>query len=474
MLLLCASPCFGQRATFFGQNATAASAPITGWRYGQNTLPIDNFASKCSLGSSCTFTVLPTTANSAVMVDVITGNNVTISSVTGGSGSWSSTGCHVTNTGHNNMDAYYGTGITAGTTSFTVNLSGSATSFFYVGFHEALVPAGYTASFDKCVNFAVDNTTCSGTCNGVSFSGGNALTQTDAVFVAVDSGGTAVTNSLSSPYQMDQVGDFYALNVPAGTSTLSSGGLSAGASGYWTQIGVAFKSTANQFTAISPVFSLANSGAQLIVGGNMQFKSVSCSPTCDLTLAHSTTSGNYGVLYEMNQSSSSPTISAVAWTGTNGGTFSVQSGGSTCAISSGTSQIGCAVVPLTAAGTVIHVTMSTNGTYNFAWAEFNRNDAGSFSINYQNSASNGSSTTPAGITPTLGGANSACFQVILAGQRFNYLGDSYYYPQPGGDATFGTGILSQMAVLLNTNTDAAPTYLLNSASTTLVSAVCVK
>jgi len=202
MVLLIALPVgaqnVGGNVVMGGASAIGGSpqvtSSVTSWQYGQNTLPIDNFVSKCALGASCTFTTLPITSSAnPVMIDVITGNNVTISSITGGSGSYASTGCHVTNTGHDNMDAWTGTGITAGTTSFTVNLSGAATGQFYVGLHEALVPQGYTASFDQCASFAVDNTTCSGTCNGVSFTGGSALTQTDAVFVAVDSGGTAVT-----------------------------------------------------------------------------------------------------------------------------------------------------------------------------------------------------------------------------------------------------------------------------------------
>jgi len=266
------------------------------------------------------------------------------------------------------------------------------------------------------------------------------------------------------------------MNVPAGTSTLSSGGLSAGASGFWTQIGVAFKSTANQFTPPTPIFSLANSGAQLLVGSQFQFKGVSCAPTCDLTLASAATSGNYGVLYEVSISASAPTISAIGWTGASGGTFAIQSGTPSCtmAIPSYPAEIACAVVPLTGAGTKVHVTMSTNGTYTFAWFELHRSDAGTFAINYQNSASNASSTTPAGITPSLGGVNSSCIQVMLGNQHINYLGDSYYYPQPGGDATFATGVISQMAILLNTNVDAAPTYLLNAASTSAVSGICIK
>src|SRR5712692_5749867 len=112
----------------FAQNCRAQT-----WTFLQ-----DSITTGCTAGaSSCTISLingnmLPTTAGSVWAVIASTGNNVTISSVTGGGGTWTpcpASSCHVFNsTLVRNVDAYYNLTGAGGTTSVTVNLSGPSTN----------------------------------------------------------------------------------------------------------------------------------------------------------------------------------------------------------------------------------------------------------------------------------------------------------------------------------------------------------
>src|ERR1700744_2411221 len=134
-----------------------------GWTYLQDFI----YDATCTTSSaSCTYpTILPTTAGSvwvAWMLDAT--NNITLSSVTGGGGTWTHCpSCAVYNTTMTEgLDAYYNVTGTAGTTPINVTTSATPSVGWQVGFIELKPPAGTTASYDTSgsINDTTNCTSC--------------------------------------------------------------------------------------------------------------------------------------------------------------------------------------------------------------------------------------------------------------------------------------------------------------------------
>jgi hypothetical protein len=387
-------------------------------------------ASPCTsaTSTSCTWSMLPTVANSAFALAVITTNNVTISSVSWScGGTWhTGYGGHVYDSAVGNSDTAYNIGNTGGCTSVTVNISGAPGNSIWTGIAvepvEFYPPSGATVSLDQ-VSTVDDSTACS-TCNLASFSssGSNALTATDAVVQwnnpsytvtsCVDSSPTSYScvSTYSSTYQNDYNGNAIALNVPAGnlTGTAQQRNGSGPASGALTFTALAFKSSYGSFT-LSPAQIWTPTSSDSFYNDEL-----TCSPTCALTIP-STTGGTDNALVLCSQSSSAAGASAYisSVTDNNSETWSHISGARIGA--SGYGTMDCWWVPSDSSGvTTVTPSMNASGTYYyFGIYEFNKS-TGAPSLDTSASTNNSgtSTSTPAGQALTLSGTDDLCFQLI--------------------------------------------------------------
>src|SRR5262249_8026791 len=150
------------------------------------------------------------------VLQVQTQNNVTMTNVTGGGGTWvHCPNCHITNPSGFTADAWYNLSGNAGTTSgISFTLSGSSGNVFSVNFYELLPPPGATASFDASA--AATPSSCT-TCNGPTL----VLAATDAVIM--NPGGAPATgwNACRAPYVTDSNGSCIGLDLSAGSTTLA-------------------------------------------------------------------------------------------------------------------------------------------------------------------------------------------------------------------------------------------------------------
>jgi hypothetical protein len=150
------------------------------WTYVQ-----DSIGTYCAGNtSSCTMNggnMLPTTAGTIWIVIVGTTNNVNISSVTGGGGTWTiCSTCHIYDpTVARAISVAYNLTGNTGTGSVTVNLTGNSGTVFSGNFFEFLPPAGSTASFDTAAtSVSTSCTTCTGV--GLTLSATDLVIQRDA------------------------------------------------------------------------------------------------------------------------------------------------------------------------------------------------------------------------------------------------------------------------------------------------------
>ena len=255
-----------------------------GWTF------IQDIEFNCTAGTStCTSPVpgannfiLPTTAGSVWIAAITTGNNVTISSISGGSvtshlcpTSHYAGGCHNYMSGVGNIDAAYGTGGSAGTGQITIHLSGNATApdgsgNFYAWFHEALPPAGYTPSIDDAGNAGSSSCT---SCTGVALT----VSATDYIVQIVNdtgfSSGGSVWNACGSSWITNYISNCVKLNASSGTAPTFTQ-----ASGFAQFAALAFNSTAGSFTPGSAPFTLVNASAPQHAG------TISCAPACTITV----------------------------------------------------------------------------------------------------------------------------------------------------------------------------------------------
>lgn len=404
-------------------------------------------SNSCDLGTAQG--VLPTSTGTVWVVYIHTPNNVTITSVSGGGGTWTlcpASSCHVFNSAIGaNVDMAYNLTGTAGTTHVTVTLSGSAGAFFGSNFVEIAPPSGTTASFDA--SGATSSASCM-TCTAV----GLTLSATDAVIQMFGGNGPSAWNSWSSPYFEDMASNGIGLNVSSGTAptvTVQSPG-----GGVFTTL--AFKSTAGIFTPTA---------AQLSMVSFTNPTGVSCSPSCSLSVP-STGSGH--LLYVEAGDLSSNRISSIS----GGGTWAIPSGANTCQITlSGSDALSCAyALSSTAGATSLHVTMT--GTCNCSFTIWEvATTTGVFALDAQGSTTNSASFYPHGQTLTLSGSNDVIFQAIFVPGGTS--GDTLYpYTSQNSINFFNTN--AAVVARLNTNDGTAPIFVDQQNNATAVSGIAFK
>lgn len=393
--------------------------------------------------------IIPTTAGSVWFISTFTGNtNITISSVTGGGGTWVvPAACHAFNSGHDDVMCAYNLTGTTGTTGFTVNYSGNTVTYDAVQFVELLPPAGYSASFDVAGSNSSGSCTV---CNGASLT----LTSTDAVVEAMDYD-FAVAGASFHPWSSPLITDYQfaidgiGLNVPSGSLTPTN--TFTGNTAFSGTVAAAFKTSAGAFTTPAPVFSLVNTASNPAGNG------ITCNTTCTLTVP-ATGSGNLLILVAGDVGNNNAVLSSV----TGGGTWVVPAGCQASATTSGT--VSCAyVLSSTAAATTLNITMSANpGTTNmgFGYFEISRT-SGSFLLDTVAAVTRVTGNyLPTGAGLTLTGTND----VIIHGYAASGgISDVQFYPQPystitnsflvvGAAQSFAIG----NSILFNTTNGTAP------------------
>src|SRR5215472_13980384 len=210
------------------------------WTYVQESV-ITYCANNTSSCSNFGGTMIPTLSNSIWIFGISTTNDVT-ATVSGGGATWTECAtCTTFLSGFRRNRVFYAIGGTAGSTNFSITLSGSSGSAFAVTFVEVLPPAGATASFD--VGGATASSTCSGTCTGV----GLTLSSTDVVVQFLNRTAPANWKGWASPYETLPNGDGIHVNARAGSEAAPSVNVLPGATGAVFSA-IAFKSSAGSFT----------------------------------------------------------------------------------------------------------------------------------------------------------------------------------------------------------------------------------
>jgi hypothetical protein len=250
-------------------------------------------SSTCSTNCATAVTCpIPTVAGSVWMVFAHVGNNVTISSVSGGGGTWNlcpSSECHAYQSGCGGIDidaAYNLTGST-GTQSFTMTLSGTPTGYFNFYFVEMLPPSGLKVSFDAAGAVA---DSCTTPCTGVALT----LTGTDAIMQNAVPCTSAAGNGAwtpSPPYFTDNAQDGVALNTTSGSAPSFAQG---GGGGDMNIAAIAFKTSNGNFA--QPIYNPAWTINQWAVplSGAVE----SCSPGCGALTVTSTGASHALLLVE--------------------------------------------------------------------------------------------------------------------------------------------------------------------------------
>jgi hypothetical protein len=428
-------------------------AATPGWAFLQDSVitycTVQAPTATCNLSSAGN--IIPTTAGSVWVIQVNTPNNVTISSISGGGGTWTlcpASSCHSFNsTLGANMDFAYNLSGNAGTFALTINLSGSSGSYFGGTFFELMPPPGSTASFDVAGNEAP--TSCSGqTCSGV----GLTLAATDAVIEAMNGNAPLAWNSCGAVFFSAINGDCFYLNAPSGALSAPPLTVKTPANGFALGA-IAFTSTLGSFTAPSTSMSLVNSTAT-------HSTSLSCNPGCTLNIP-SPAIGAGHLLYLESDNLSGPHISSVS----GGGTW-VAPAGCISTIPSTSHTISCAyVLSSTAGATSLSITMSGNATTAFGFSEIATTGA-AFTLDAVANATNSASFSPGGILLTLSGTNDAIFQSIAvaggtSGASWYPLSNDWEFSQNNAASAF----------LLNAPSSLKPFYANEQNSVTAVAAI---
>jgi hypothetical protein len=428
----------------FAWNCNAQS-----WTYVQ-----DRFDTFCNAGStSCTLQPgnLSATLPGSIWVVIVTTNNgasnpVTISSVTGGGGSWQlcpASSCHAaSNSPSRNMDMAYNLTGNAGTTVITVNLSAAAVGQFGLVLVELLPPPGSVASFDVAGGTSTSSCT---TCTGVGL---GTLAGTDAVVQAIAGTSPSSWNAWSAPYITLPLGEGINLNATDGAAPTV---VTSGPGAVFTAI--AFKSTAAHFTPPPQPISVVNYS---------KHEGLNCSPSCSL----GTSVGSGHLLYIEAGSLNGTHISSVS----GGGTAVVPSGANTCEITLSSSEtLSCAYILSSTAGS-LSVTMSGGSNVSFAIWEL-ASASGPFSFDKQGSATNSASLNPHGVALSpLNGSNDVIFQsaFIPGGTEEPSL---YPMPRDPGQATMFFLNEAACAALINTTNGGTPIWDNPQNSPTVVSGI---
>ena len=410
----------------------------------------DSPAIFCIPGTSCTIgtgNITPTVAGSVWIVQVQTPSNVTISSVTGGGGTWTHCpNCHVFNPAGYSTDVSYSLSGNAGVSSgITVNLSGNSGAFLSLNFIELLPPSGSTASYDD--SNVGTGTSCT-TCTAPTLTH---ITGTDAIWRNDGGSAPAAFNSWSAPYITDANGMAVGLNVTSGTGpTVTYNRVSNP-----EYVGIAFTSTAGHFTPPTPQYSVVNYTAPqtAVKNGNP----TACFPSCTLTIP-STSAGN--LLYLEAANASGIHINSVSCASCSAWSVPVACQANHV-ITIQNDTISCAYNLAVPAGvTSLNITMSGNANEAFAATEVAATNGGSFMLDAIGSnVYTGTSFFPAGQPLTLTGKNDVIFQTLFC--EGGSLGPNYY-PQPYNVSSFNYFYfnLASIAVLTDSGpSPATPTWL---------------
>jgi hypothetical protein len=436
----------------------STTTPSTGWTWVQDSPLV--FCSTVT-GSSCTITagnLTPTVAGSVWILSVQTQNNVTITNVSGGGGTWvHCPNCHATN--HYNIDAWYNLSGNAGTsTGISITLSG-ASGFFSGQFIEVLPPPGTTASFDASA--IATPTNCSGTsstpCTAASLAG--SISATDVIIQNDGGAAEAAWNSWSAPYIEDANGYGICLNCTSGAAPTVTyfpcGTQTAQTTCNPEYFAIAFKSTAGIFTPPTPQFTLVNYTAPNTASRYQQppngpFLLCSAGTPCSLPIPATSGSGHLLFLAAGNEAGSfisAVTCSPVACPG-----WTIPSGSGTCqqtmTIQSAGYAMSCAYNPSIPSGvTSLDITMLRSGSEAFAVLEASA--TGAIAFDAQNNFT-GANQQEFITSPVLNTTGSNDFVIQLFANAGGSLG-SEFYAQPYNIASFNYffGANESIAILPN-------------------------
>ena len=244
------------------------------WTYVQESV-ITYCANNTSSCGNFAGTMIPTQANTVWIFGISTTNDVT-ATVSGGGATWTECStCTTYLSGFRRNRIFYALGGTAGSTNFSISLSGNSGSSFAVTFVEVQPPAGTTASFD--VGGVTSSSTCSGTCTGVALT----LSATDVVVQFLNRNAPADWKGWSSPYLTLPNGDGVHVNAPAGSEAAPTVNVLPGATGAVFSA-IAFKSTAGSFTPPAPgPMSLVSFVDPDPASG---LNGLNCAPSCSLAV----------------------------------------------------------------------------------------------------------------------------------------------------------------------------------------------
>lgn len=429
------------------------------WTYVQESV-ITYCANNTSSCGSFAGTMIPTLGNSVWIFGISTTNDVT-ATVSGGGATWTECAtCTTFLSGFRRNRVFYALGGTAGSTNFTITLSGSSGSSFAVTFIEVLPPAGSVASFDS--GGATSSSTCTGTCTGVGFTG---LAGGDVVVQFMNRIAPADYKSWPSPYLSLPNGDGLHLNAAAGTETAPVVNVN-GTGAVFSAI--AFKSSIGDFVpaALGPI-SLVQfvdpDPASGVTGLN-------CAPSCTLTVA---ATGTSHLLYLEAADIATTFISSVS----GGGTWVVPA---SCRINGGqatANALSCAyVLASTPGATSINITMTGSANTQFAFFEL-ATSVGQFAFETSGTATNAATLNPSGVTLSLNpNTTYALFQSIFV---FGGTSSLSYYPylracRSGCGPGFWNGEAASDAFLNATNTTPVPRYSNQQNNSTVVSGVAFK
>jgi len=307
----------------------------------------------------------PTTAGSIWVIAVQTTNNVTISNVTGGGGTWvHCPNCHAVNPSGFSADAWYNlTGIAGTNQNIAVTLSSSSGAVFGETFYEILPPAGFTASYDT--SGVATGTACQ-TCATPSLT----LTATDAVIINPGGASSHGFDSYSAPYFVDWNGAGIGLNINSNTPPTKT---FRNASNNPEFFAIAFKSTAGSFTPPTARYSVTN----------LTESAANCT---NCTVPGNTGTGH--LLFLQSASQNGAFIQSVSGGGSGwvvpAGANSCKIAGAITGVSSASSS--CAyLLSSTAGASSISVTMSGGGQVNLGLWEIASASGAAFTVDTQNS-----------------------------------------------------------------------------------------
>lgn len=432
------------------------------WTYVQESV-ITYCANNTSSCGNFAGTMIPTQANSVWIFGISTTNDVT-ATVSGGGASWTEcASCTTFLSGFRRNRIFYAFGGTAGSTNFSINLSGNSGSTFSVTFVEVLAPAGSTASFD--VGGATSSSTCSGTCTGV----GLTLSATDVVVQFLNRNAPADWKGWPSPYLTLPNGDGVHLNAPAGGEAAPTVNVLPGATGAVFSA-IAFKSTAGSFAPPAPgpmsLVSFVDPDPAHGLNG------MNCAPSCSLAVP-ATGSGHLFYLEAAN--TSGVFLGSVS----GGGTWVVPASCQVKGGQAGGNALSCAYVLSSSAApvTTINITMAGNANTMFAFYEL-ASSSGQFAFDTSGTSTNAASLNPSGASLTLSpGATDAVFQSIFV---FGGTSSVSYFPyvracRSGCGPGFWNGQAASDAILNVTSaTLKTPQFANQQNNSTVVSGVAFK